>query len=577
MRCWQEQLETWKEAGELTTACLAFADLMWRLNGGEENSPLPVVAALAYQMPQRGHSCLEWDRLPELAPFLRGSEMMAMLESLTEEWWSEQRVVGSPSDKTPLVWIDGERRLYLYRFWQAEQQVALAMAGRDKTAPFPSNHRNTVESWFDLNHPGERGQCEAVLAAMEHGFFLLTGGPGTGKTTTVARYIEALRLVQSDARVVLAAPTGKAAARLAEAVNAHLGGPAGSGKTTPLEGATLHRLLGYMPLTKEFRYHPNRPVPCDAVVVDEASMMDLPLAAALCEAVAPSTRLLLVGDGDQLPSVRLGQVLSDACRVYADRSSCRFDLKHNFRFRECGGIAKLADAVRKTDKNAVRFVLSGEAEGIPARLGTLPSRSELLSSLDGMVSRYYDEVLNNRGYEEAFDCLNRFRLLCVHRRGPYGVEEINTLVERLLWRRQSIPAGTGLYQGKPIIVRENDHTLDLFNGDTGILWAENGELKAWFQGDKNGWRSFQPGRLPRWESAYALTVHQTQGSEFDKVLLILPPKSSPLLSRELLYTGITRAREAVEIWGSMDLVDEALDRPFLRASGLHERIGGGKE
>ena len=196
-----------------------------------------------------------------------------------------------------------------------------------------------------------------------------------------------------------------------------------------------------------------------------------------------------------------------------------------------------------------------------------------MAYLQATVSKHYHDVLNSQSYKEAFDCLDHFRLLCVHRRGPYGVEEINTLVERLLWREHSIPAGTGLYQGKPIIIRENDYTLDLFNGDTGILWAESGELRAWFPDNKNGWRSFQPGRLPRWDPAYTLTVHQTQGSEFDKVLLMLPPKSSPLLSRELFYTGITRAREEVEIWGSMDLVNEALDRPFLRASGLHKRIG----
>ena len=449
-------------------------------------------------------------------------------------------------------------------------------------------------------------QARAAALALRRALLLITGGPGTGKTTTIAKLL-ALRIAQAKfsgaalPRIALAAPTGRAADRMADSLRraianmAELGVDADLLAALPQSASTLHRLLGTIPDVPRFRHDADNPLPFDIVVVDEASMVDLPLMCKLTEAVADGAQLVLLGDADQLPSVEAGDVLAailaaagpgdalaqddaDALRpllgetqVDAESNGLhghRVHLTRGWRQSEALDLAPLAEAVRAGDANEVLKLLhSGELSNVYFHENVddpLQARPQLLEHWRALA------VLDDPA--EALRQANRLRLLVALREGPSGARGLNARIEAQLSGRR-IGAPPAWFPGRLLLVVENSYRHDLFNGDVGVCMAdERGTPLAWFPGS-DGVRAFHPAALPAHESAFAMTVHKAQGSEFDEVWLQLPRTDSRVLSRELLYTGLTRARNALHIAGSADAIEAALARHAGRVSGLGWRMG----
>lgn len=527
-----------------------FGDFMQRLAHGPA-ADVRLAAMSASRARAAGHICVS---LAEIAA-LEGAPSAAVLETNLRS----SGVVGWAEDFTPLV-LDPANRLYLRRYWEYEQQLAEAIRGRAAAA---SRKKEKKES--DL-------QKVAATRAVANKFTVITGGPGTGKTRTV---MEILTLLRKQAggeslRIALAAPTGKAAARLTESVRTINQLP---------EATTIHRLLGYLPGSPYFRHDAKHLISADVVIVDEASMIDLALMAKLVAAVRPEARLVLLGDRDQLASVEAGSVLADICAAAGESEPndplhrAVIALQKNYRFAPRGGIFRVSTAVRAGDAEAALtiFQAGGEASRHP-----LPSVAKLADTLGERLVSAFRPVLEDADPASALAQLQRFRILCAVRHGPFGVENLNALAEEILaGAGLLVPRPGGFYRGQPLTITENDYNLGLYNGDSGIILPDRddgGELRVFFLSAKGNLRRFLPARLPRHETAFAMTVHKSQGSEFDRVLLILPEADAPLLTRELLYTGLTRARESVEIWASEAVLRASIARRVVRSSGLREAL-----
>ncbi|MGI8890238.1 MAG: exodeoxyribonuclease V subunit alpha [Chthoniobacterales bacterium] len=469
-------------------------------------------------------------------------------------------VVGAPGDFTPLI-LDAQDRLYLRRYWEYEQQLAGAIRSR-ATAVAPNS----------LGENNDQQEVAARRAASGH-FTVITGGPGTGKTRTVMKILTLL-LAQpgGDAlRFALAAPTGKAAARLTESVRA---------VKQNLEATTIHRLLGNLPGSPYFRHNAEHPLAADVVIVDEASMVDLALMAKVVAAVRPEARLILLGDRDQLASVEAGNVLADICAT-AEQAGPNEPLRgavvalhKNYRFAESGGIFRVSTAVNEGDAEAAISALRENPDG-EASWQPLPVVAKLPDALRAQLIAAFRPALEVDDPLEALRRLQQFRILCAVRHGPFGVENLNAVAEEILAGAGLITPQRSFYRGQPITITQNDYNLSLFNGDSGIILAdpdETGELRAFFLSADGKLRRFLPSRLPPHGTAFALTVHKSQGSEFDRLLLLLPEQESPLLTRELLYTAITRARGKVEIWAAERVLRSMIAKTVSRSSGLREAL-----
>lgn len=469
-------------------------------------------------------------------------------------------VVGAPGEFTPLI-LDAHDRLYLRRYWEYEQQLAQAIIAR-------SSDRSAASS-----EAAEDLQEVAAAKAVASRFTVITGGPGTGKTRTVMRILELL-LAQpggESLRVLLAAPTGKAAARMTESVRE---------VRENLAATTIHRLLGYRPGSPSFRHNAENQLVADAVIIDEASMVDLALMAKLVAAVPLSARLILLGDRDQLASVEAGSVLADICAAAESASIGEplyrsvVVLKHSYRFAESGGIRKVSSAVNAGDAGSALAALRDKADD-EVGWEPLPSAAKLPSALRERVRAAFQPCLETDDPFQALSRLKEFRILCAVRHGPFGVVNLNAIAEEILAGTGLITPQRGWYAGRPLTITQNDYNLGLFNGDSGIILADresNGELRAFFLSAEGNLRRYLPSRLPQHETAFAMTVHKSQGSEFERLLVILPEKESPLLTRELLYTAITRARQRVEIWSSEAVLRATIASRVRRISGLRDAL-----
>ncbi|WP_149195616.1 exodeoxyribonuclease V subunit alpha [Luteimonas suaedae] len=462
-------------------------------------------------------------------------------------------------------------------------------------------------------------QAQAAALALHHTLLLITGGPGTGKTTTITRLLVLLAAQAQHAgrpapRIALAAPTGRAAERMAESVRAAVQALAEAGidptlcQQLPTTGTTLHRLLGTIPDSPSFRHHADNPLPFDVVVVDEASMIDLPLMAKLVEAVPPGARLVLLGDPDQLPSVEAGDVLTGILVGAAHGREThtptgahtpapagdpnhaqpageptpfpgrRVHLTRGYRQSESLNLAPLATAVRQGDTNTTLSLLRG------ATLTGVHFHENLTDPLQAHRDRllaHWAALAEAPSPAEALAQAARLRILTAVREGPQGARGLNARIEGLLAEAglagpQRRAAGPGHFHGRLLLITENSYRHRLFNGDIGICLRDaTGALAAWFPGDDTASpRPFHPAALPAHESAFAMTVHKAQGSEFDEVWLLLPARFNRVLSRELIYTGLTRARHALHLAGSAEVIVEALARHAGRWSGLGWRLGG---
>ena len=528
----------------------------------ESRAEVHLAMALASQWPQRGHVCVDLATLVQ-DDLWESQEIEPQEEDIvlpqTTDWIAslqDSKAIGSPTEQTPFVlWQD--RWLYLRRHWGYEHEIASRLETWLEEEPSPA-----AETLSDDK------QELAVQLAAAHPFFILTGGPGTGKTTTVLRILGHLLSLQPDLNIALAAPTGKAALRLQESIASGLGRldvDEVIAAALPTTAHTLHRLLGYQRHKTTFRHHVENPLPYDMIIVDEASMMDLALFAKLLRALKPGTRLLLIGDREQLPSVDAGAVFKALC---ADGSPMpRVELTRNYRFAQDAGLGALAVAIRDGDADLTERLLTDD-EDTTCSLESLPNPSQMRDDLWLRLEAYLKGLANCLEPEKAFAHLDQLRILCAHRTGPYGAEAINDCVHDLLATRTRQSRTQRWYPGRPILITENDYAVELFNGDTGILLPWNGKLHAFFRTGNGDYRRIPPARLPAHESAYAMTVHKSQGSEFDNVLLVLTDQASRLLTRELLYTGVTRAKNAVSIWGPISHVRACVERPLERTSGL---------
>ena len=489
------------------------------------------------------------------------------------EWLAA--VAASPLTVDPTVLHLDDGLLYLDRYWIEECRVAedvLALASARRSGSVPDINRLFPDSFAE-----QRG---AAQLALSRALTVLTGGPGTGKTTTVARLL-ALLAEQAELdgkprlRIALAAPTGKAAARLLEAVQLEVDALANADRERlpALAATTLHRLLGSRPDTSSrFRHNRENRLPHDVIVVDETSMVSLTMMARLLEAVRPDSRLLLVGDPDQLASVEAGAVLADLVEgLTAVVDSPVATLVTPHRFGE--SIGALADAIRDGDAEAAVGVLAAGGEHI--EWVDVHQPAEVLRKVLVPHALRLREAAVLGDADAALKTLEQHRLLCAHRRGPYGVAYWNRQVERWLSEQTDMPLWADWYVGRPVLVTANDYGLGLYNGDTGVAVLRDGGLRA-AMATSAGPVQFATGRLADVETMHAMTIHKSQGSQAVEITVLLPPTDSRLLTRELLYTAVTRAREKVRLVGSADQLRAAVTRRAIRATGLSRRLAGGQ-
>lgn len=588
----------------------------WAAQAGADPDALAVLAVAGRQLSlatQSGHVCTP---LAELAAWLPDRSPAELAPCLLAS-----RMVAATGDAQPRpLFLDGDGRLYLYRHFAYERRLAANL--RRRAAPrstMPSDAlRPLLDTLFADNarRLGPRADWQKLAAALawRGRLTIISGGPGSGKTTTVVALLACLLAENAELRVALAAPTGKAAARLLEALRRRAGElPDELQARLPRESHTLHRLLGVTPEAGRFRHHAGNPLPVDVLVVDEASMLDLALACRLCEAVPDDARLILLGDRDQLSAVEAGAVFAEisadptlspdgiaelasltatpaelirppAAIAPSPLRDCVVWFTESHRFASHSGIGRLAAEINAGRGSAAYDWL---ADGFDRSLRWLDDDGADLAPatrqavLDGYA--HYREALARppddagRWRHDVFAAFDRFRVLCALRDTARGVEAINALAARPLQQASgdAHPSAGRFpwYFGRPVMVLRNDYLLQLFNGDIGIcLPDDDGEAMVWFAGAERVLRPLPPIRVPEHDTAFAMTVHKAQGSEFASVLLLLPERSHRLLTRELLYTGVTRAAHEVSIAGSRDVLIDACARRARRNSGLLARL-----
>jgi len=559
-------LRAFNEAGVLDVSDVHVAQRVCVL-GKEPDERVALAVALVVRALRGGSVCVDLSTVAEVV----GAEESPWPEDVG--WLAAVRA--SPLlSQPPVLHLYDDRLLYLDRYWREEAQVCddlLTLLVSRPAVELPASER--------LFPAGFEEQREAAETALSQAVTVLTGGPGTGKTTTVARLL-ALVAEQADhsalarPRIALAAPTGKAAARLQEAVAHEVAKLAAADRERlgELQSVTLHRLLGSKPDTStRFRHDRANRLPHDVIVVDETSMVSLTLMARLLEAVRPDARLVLVGDADQLASVEAGAVLADLVDGLSARGDVRVaTLRTSHRFGE--SIGALADAIRIGDTNQVLTLLrSGDEhiEFIEFREDGDPTQ-RLHSILVPHALRLRQAAVLG-AVDVALSALDEHRLLCAHRRGPFGAAHWNQQVQNWIAEETGQPAWSEWYAGRPLLVTANDYGLRVYNGDTGVTVAGSEGLRAVIAG-ATGPLNFATSRLGDVETMHAMTIHKSQGSQADEVTVLMPPEDSRLLTRELLYTAVTRAKAKVRVVGSEASLRTAIGRRAVRASGLRLRL-----
>ena len=547
-------------------------------------------AALASRALAHGHSRLPLSRLGELFAEIDPEREPPGLPPL-DEWlavlaaspWvrardgaGDARGAGDAADRILILEDDA---ISLRRYWNYECRLADALLARVAAdAAGGAGAAGGAETASGAETAGSAEAASGAHAGIGQRLRLVTGGPGTGKTTQVAQLLVAFAArAGGTPRILLAAPTGKAASRLSQAVRESLAALVRDGEVDasiaallPTEASTLHRLLGWR-RDGGYRHDADNPLPADLVVVDEASMVDLPMMTRLADAVPAAATLVLVGDRDQLPSVETGDVLAALCDASdlpgSPLAAHRLHLRTSHRLAADIDVAELAELVRQGDAGGVLHGLdAGRFRGAQWR----PDGDRALH--DAVLADalpHYRALAQQPDVASALRASIGYRVLCAVREGAAGSITLNAAIGRALDPPSS---GEGLFRGRLVLVTENSYRQQLFNGDIGIVWPdEQGELRVWFDAD-DGPRAWLPAALPAHEPAFALTVHKSQGSEFDSVFLALPERGARVLSRELLYTGLTRCRREVLVWANEDALREAIGRRAQRWSGLVERL-----
>lgn len=567
-----------RSAGVLDALDLRFAETLGRLTKAPE--PVLLAAALANRAPRVGDVGVDLERVAEVL----GESIDTELSLPEPKGWlaslgAHDSLFRSPTSETPAPLVRDGSMVYLDRYYRYQAQLARAVRTRATVLREDVDQAALdvgLAALFD-DDPRTELQRAAAESAVRRSLTVVAGGPGTGKTAVVVKVLallnqQATALGASVPRVVMVAPTGKAAARLSESIRRTKDQwiPEALRADIPEDASTIHRRLGVQASTPHFRRNASSPLPADVVVVDEASMVDLPLMAKLFDAVPESARLILLGDPDQLVSVELGAVLADLCGSET-LEPARVRLEHTWRYPEDSGIAALAEAVNAGDADAALATLADPEKPDVERVD-VTRHDELEAYLRPLVIERYRAVAEAKEPAAALEALDAFRLLCAHRRGLRGVERLNRSIERWLAEEGLIALDRDWYAGRPIMVVRNDAELKLFNGDVGVVLADGGQHRAWFPALGGGVRSFSPSLIPDHVTVFATTVHKAQGSEYEEVLVVLPEDASRILTRELLYTAVTRATRRVVVVGADDVVMAGVSKRVVRMSGLPEAL-----
>ncbi len=570
-------------------------------------------AYLVSKRMQDGNICIDADEVKENLmemPFQKAISS-AQLPQLTEFVTTDSSFI------RPFVLH--KNKLYFHRYFSYETHILeaigrlLKVEAKDDEARKVSleRHRDVLFNFnasYDIQGLPKEEQTDwqmvAIIQSVRHNFSIITGGPGTGKTTTVAKILALLFTMDSDCSVALAAPTGKAAMRMAESLkNAVL--PVSDAITNKLKGLspnTIHRLLKYIPGSVNFKHHQLNPLPFDVIIVDEASMIDVALFAKLLDAIGPNTRIILLGDKNQLASVEAGSLFGDLCRAMEklnvfNEIAAEFinefipdgerkikgdaiqsinhpmaghlvELQKSHRFSSKGGIGKFSRAIIHNDIPSLLEMASSTTE-VTVKVESIENTLLFESFIDG-----YKDYIVEKDIAVALKKLNQLRVLCAVREGPQGLYSTNLAIERYLFEKKLlIPTGE-FYENRPIIITKNYPDLKLFNGDIGIIRKDSlGNIRAWFENSDNEIRAVMPGYIAHAETVFAMTVHKSQGSEYDQVLVILPQEyGEKILTRELLYTAVTRAKEKVIVQASAHLLLQTAAALVKRTSGIIHRF-----
>lgn len=600
----------------------AFMAFVYQQEGTHQNSLALLAGWVSYRLNQQD-TCVDISQMASnLVSHMGFDDESDLLDKVTQSTCFARPECGRA---TPLI-VD-QNCLYLSRYFNYERGLADEInhrlhldSSQDAAALKP-----IISDLFDNTHDGsEQGtidwQCVAVCVAATRQFSLITGGPGTGKTTTVAKLLALLngiaRIKGNKLTIKLVAPTGKAAARLTDSIeSAKLKLPKSYQQGLELQCTTIHRLLGSMPNRIDFKHHKNNPLHLDVLIVDEASMVDLPLMYKMISAVPVHGKIVLLGDHNQLSSVETGSVLSDiyhaakkghespfysqsnadivstmsgfqlASDPLVDASSISdslVQLVKSYRFSAGGGVGQLAANVIQGNIRGTESVfenpLQNDGSQMSVRWFAEQSGQHLVENYVNNLSDYFTSIKQNK-ISDAFEYLGKQQILCAFKTGGWGTEAINRLVERELVKRGLISLDSLAYTGRPIMLSKNEHNLGLYNGDIGIIVPDpsNPSLtKAWFALGNGELKGILITRLPEFSTVYAMTIHKSQGSEFEHVSLCLPHdqgiNASNLISRELLYTGLTRAKKSFDLYADRAALTQSLKKVCKRSSALYQRL-----
>lgn len=471
--------------------------------------------------------------------------------------------MASSDQKSPLILENG--RLYFYRYWCYEKRLAERVLKLVEQANVLPNLEGLLARYFPESTDTVDWQRVAVSRAVGQSFSIITGGPGTGKTTTVVKLLALIvELSAQELNIALVAPTGKAAMRLQEAIvqnKQRLPCDQEIEQRIPETVTTIHRLLGTRPPSPYFIHDADNPLPYDLIVVDEASMVDLALMTKLVDALHTNAGIILLGDKDQLASVESGAVLADMTLALPEHAH---ELKTAYRFNN--DIRALADAVNQQDSQFAWHLLMDQQQ-----VNTCVLDKDLINYIVDQLQEYWHLVNSGAEVKELFRCFSRFQVLCVNRNGANSVSDINVRIEKQFLESFN----EQWYVGRPIMIARNHAGMQLYNGDIGICLAnpeQDNRLMVYFERPDGSVKKFLPSRLPSCETVFAMTIHKSQGSEFNEVLIVLPDRMNPILTKELVYTGITRAREYVKIVTSKEIFEKTLQQKVFRMGGLAQRL-----
>ncbi|HEY8034393.1 MAG TPA: exodeoxyribonuclease V subunit alpha [Methylobacter sp.] len=528
-----------------------------------------IVMAVSYEQNQ-GHSCIQIDD---------EARTLLLASGLVE--------TDLKSQANPLPLVIEQNRLYLHRYWNYENRLAMQIKAMAQVAHPVEQLDAMLDRYFPETISETDGQREAAKMAVRQSFSIITGGPGTGKTFTVVKILALLQeLAEHPLHIALAAPTGKAAMRLQESIGfskAKLPCSEAIKSRIPETVTTLHRLLGAMPPSPYFRHHADKPLVYDLVVVDEASMVDLALMSKLLDALKPGACLILLGDKDQLASVESGAVLADLAAAETLQDNV-YTLKKSHRFG--GAIKELAEAVNLQQDELAWQILSGGGDGAVQFLDT-----DLIGYVAAQQAEYLQLIKAGAEFEQIYQAFSRFQVLCSNRQGKNSVADINYRVEQKLAEQQRIDLSGLWYPGRPVMVTQNNPTLNLYNGDIGICMVDNvgaglvpdrsgqpqgiaptGKLMVFFQRPDGSVKKYLPARVPYCETVFAMTIHKSQGSEFEEVLIVLPEAINPVLTKELLYTAITRAKKSIKLVAREAVFTATVRQKIERVTGLVDKF-----